>query len=80
MAKRKRVAGDGIKINITPPSTTFPWVRVFKYPYGLRAKKSKIVTQNLGPDGKSQRSRRILALEIGEAVIGGSKVLSRWFR
>lgn len=81
MAKRKKTSGDVIKMNIVAPapSAPWPWVQIFRYPYGLLAKKSKMITNRIGTSEKSQRSRRKLALEIGEAVIGGSKVLSKWF-
>jgi hypothetical protein len=82
MARRGEISGDVIKMNIVAPapSAPWPWVRIFKYPYGLHAKKSKMLTQRIGTSEKSQRSRRKLALEIGEAVISGSKVLSKWFK
>jgi hypothetical protein len=82
MARREKISGDVIKMNIVAPapSAPWPWVRMFRYPDGLRAKKSRLITEKIGTSKKSQRSRRKLALEIGEAVINGSKVLSRWFR
>ena len=82
MARRGKISGDVIKMNIVAPAPSAPWprVRIFRYPHGLRAKKSKIITERIGTSEKSQRSRRKLALEIGEAVISGSKVLSEWFK
>ncbi|MBU4377148.1 MAG: hypothetical protein KKD29_06730 [Candidatus Omnitrophica bacterium] len=82
MARRKKISGDVIKMNIVAPapSAPWPWIRMFRYPYGLLAKKSSIITERLGTSEKSQKSRHKLALEIGEAVIDGSKVLSKWFK
>ena len=82
MVKRKELSGDVIKMNIVAPaaSAPWPWVRMFRYPHGILAKKSEMITDRIGASGTSQASRRKLALEIGEAVIGGSKVLSKWFK
>lgn len=79
MTKRKRTSGDVIKINITAPASSADWpmIQIFRYPYGLRAKKSKLVAK-IFPDEKE--SKKKIALEIGKAIIDNSKVLSKWFK
>ncbi len=77
MRKAKNTSGDVIKINITPPSDTFPWVRIFRYPYGLSGKKPFSIAEI---DAKRKKGKEKVAKEIGEAIINGSKILSNWFK
>lgn len=79
MAKQKKTSGDVIKINITAPapSADWPMIQIFRYPYGLRAKKSKLVAK-IFPDEKE--SKRKVALKIGKSIIDNSKVFSEWFQ
>ncbi len=79
MAKRKKTSGDVIKINIVAPapSANWPMIQIFWYPYGLRAKKSKLIAK-IFPDEKE--SKKKVATKIGEAIIDGSKVMSKWFK
>ena len=74
MAKKTR--GDVLRINITPASTTFPFIRLFRHPYGIRRP-----GREAGMAGaQNGKSRKTVALEIGEEVIKNSKILSAWFR
>ena len=79
MARRKKTSGDVIKLIITPPSDTFPWIQVWRYPYGIRGKKSKHDI-NDDIDALKKKSKREVALEIGESIINVSKNLSKWFK
>jgi len=68
--------GDVIRINITPASSTFPFIQFFRHPYGIK--------QPAGPelgncDAQRKKSRAQVASDIGEEVIKASKVLSEWF-
>lgn len=77
MKKQKKTHGDVIKINITPAADTFPWIRIFKYPYGLAGKKPISIAEL---DAKREKSKTKVAQEIGEEIIRGSKILSKWFK
>lgn len=79
MAKQKKTSGDVIKINITAPapSADWPMIQIFRYPYGLVAKKSKLVSR-MFPDEKEGKEK--MASKIGNAIIDNSKVLSKWFQ
>ena len=79
MVKRKKTSGDVIKMNITAPapSADWPMIQIFRYPYGLAAKKSKLVAK-IFPDEKESKTK--VALNIGKAIVDGSKVLSKWFK
>lgn len=72
---KNKTSGDVFRINITPPSTSFPWVRIFKHPYGIRK-----AGEEVGGAGGRKDSRKKTALMIGELIIKNSKVLSAWFR
>ena len=71
----EETSGDVFKINITPPSTTFPWIRIFRHPYGIKKSGQDVG----GIDAKKGISREEIARSIGEMVIWNSKVLSAWF-
>jgi hypothetical protein len=58
----EKTSGDVIRINITPPSDTFPWVRFFVHEHGIK-KSGKDVGSI---DAKKQKSREELSREIGE--------------
>jgi len=73
----KKTRGDVIRINITPPSDTFPWVRIFLHKYGIK-KPGRSVSDNVGAN--KGKSRKKVACEIGEEIISNSKVLSAWFK
>lgn len=72
---KNKTSGDVFRINITPPSTSFPWVRIFRHPYGIRK-----AGKEVGGAGGWKDSRKKTALMIGESIIKNSKVLSAWFR
>lgn len=71
----KKTSGDVIRINITPPSDTFPWIRVFLHEYGINESGQDVG----GMDAKKGKSRDQVAREIGEEIITNSKVLRAWF-
>lgn len=71
----KKTSGDVIRINITPPSDTFPWVRVFLHEYGIRESGNDV--GNVG--ATRGKTRQDVAREIGEEIIQNSKVLTAWF-
>ena len=72
---KNKTSGDVFRINITPPSTSFPWVRIFKHPYGIRK-----AGKEVGSIGGWKETNEKTALMIGESIIKNSKVLSAWFR
>jgi len=67
--------GDVFRINILPPGTSFPWIKVFRHPYGIRKAGAEVG----GVDANKKMSRERVALDIGETIIRNSKVLSSWF-
>jgi len=75
--KKRRMRGDVLRINITPAGhpPTFPWVKFFRHPYGI---KHPAAPELGGVNATRDKSRSDLAREIGEAVISGSRVLSAW--
>ncbi len=82
--KRKRARktrGDVLRINVTPwkgkKSNTFPWVRVFTHPHGIRyAAESKGLEEGPGVDeSKTEFEKRL-----GMGIIRKSKILRKWFK
>lgn len=72
----KKIRGDVFRINITPPSDSFPLIRIFLHEYGIRGSGQEIDSMLGATKGKSKKK---MALEIGEKIIINSKVLSAWF-
>lgn len=71
--------GDVFRINITPPSTSFPWIRIFRHGSGIRKKGSEVG----GINATKGKRRAELAREIGEIIIDNSKILrslSTWYK
>ena len=73
-----KTTGDVLRINITPPSTTFPWIKIYRHPYGIRKAGREVNYPGVG--AQKGKSREAVALEIGEDVIRSSKVLTDWFK
>lgn len=71
----KKTHGDVIRINITPPSDTFPWIQIHVHEYGIKESARQVG----GVDAKKRKSREEVAREIGEEVVRNSKVLTAWF-
>ena len=75
--KKKKTRGDVFRINITPPSTTFPWIKIFLHEYGIK-EPGILVSDTVGAiKGKSKEE---LAKEMGMEIIEYSKVLKAWFK
>ena len=80
--KAKKTRGDVLRINVTPwrgkKSNSFPWVRVFRHPYGIRhaADQTKPIEEGPGPD----ESKEEFAQRLGKKIILKSKILRKWFR
>lgn len=77
----KKTSGDVIRINVTPykglKTQTFPWVRIFKHPYGIRHAAATGATEE-GPS--KDETRQEFALRLGMRVIQKSKILTKWFK
>ena len=71
----KKTSGDVIRINITPPSDSFPWIRFFLHEYGIKESGRDVG----GVDARRGKSRDEVAREIGEEIIRNSKILANWF-
>jgi len=71
----KETSGDVFKVYVTPPSSSFPWIQVFKHEYGIK-KKGQLVG---GINASKGIDREVIALRIGEEIIRNSKVLQDWF-
>lgn len=72
----KKTSGDVFRINITPAADSFPWIRIFRHPYGIR----KAGREVSGADARKGKLKKEVALKIGEQIICNSKVLSAWFK
>jgi len=72
----EKTSGDVFRINITPPSDTFPWTKIFLREYGIKGSGVEVG----GVDAKREKSRNEVAREIGEEIISNSKVLTAWFK
>ena len=70
----KKASGDVLRINIAPPSDTFPWIQVHLHEYGIKASGKQVG----GVDAKKGKRRDEVASEIGEEIIRNSKVLTAW--
>jgi hypothetical protein len=81
-AKTKRTRGDVLRINVTPwkgrKSDSFPWVRVFTHPYGIKyaADQRNPIEEGPGQD----ESKREFAQRLGMKIIKKSKILRKWFQ
>jgi hypothetical protein len=80
-AKVKKTHGDVLRINVTPwkgkKSKTFPWVRVFRHPHGIRHA-AEIKGLEEGP--AVGESKADFAKRLGMGIIRKSKILRKWFR
>ena len=74
--KIEETTGDVIRINITPPSDTFPWIRIFRHPEGIKRSAQDVG----GIDAKRTKTREQIASEIGNEIIKNSKILSDWYK
>jgi len=72
----KKTSGDVFKIYVTPPSTSFPWIRVFLHEYGIK----KTGRELGGINASKKLSHEHIALEIGNTVINNSHILKDWFK
>ncbi len=70
----KKTSGDVFRINITPPSDAFPWIRIFLHEYGIKESGQEVGSI----DASKGKSRGQVALEIGDKIIANSKVLKAW--
>jgi hypothetical protein len=73
----KKTRGDVFRINITPPSNTFPLIRIFLHEYGIKESGIDVGSKIGAIKGKSKKA---LSHEIGEEIIKNSKILSAWFK
>lgn len=74
----RKTRGDVLRINITPASTTFPWIKIYRHPYEI--KRAGHETNYPGAGAQNRKTRREVAFEIGEDIIRSSKVLKSWFK
>ena len=70
---RRQTRGDVIRINITPASTTFPWLHFHVHRYGIR-----FGAVEVGQVDMRKKTREEAARAIGEKVIQNSRVLRSW--
>lgn len=68
----KRTASDVLVIYITPPANTFPWLKIFQCPNGVRGAKREV------PGVSTPETRAKAAAMIGEAIIESSGILKKW--
>lgn len=73
---KKETKGDVIRINITPPSNTYPWIGFWRHRYGI---KYAADPESGTVEARRPKTREQVAAEIGEEVIKTSRVLSEWF-
>ena len=72
----KPTRGDVLRINITPQSTSFPWVRIFRYARGVRGG----AAEKIHPGVNATHDKDETARAIGLAIIESSEVLKKWCR
>ena len=72
----QKTKGDVFKIYITPPSTSFPWIRVFLHEYGIKKSGREVG----GINAIKKLNREHIALEIGNKIIDNSHILQEWFK
>lgn len=77
----KKTRGDVLRINVTPwkgkKTKTFPWVRIFRHPHGIRHAADPRAHEE-GPS--STESKAEFAKRLGMGIIRKSKILKKWFR
>ena len=73
----KKTSEDVFRINITPPSHTFPAVQIFVHEYGIK-EPDRIASQAV--EATKDKSKDEIAKEIGLEIIKNSKVLKAWFK
>ena len=73
----KKMSEDVFRINIMPPSATFPSVQIFVHEYGIK-EPDKIASQAVA--ATKDKSKDEIAKEIGLEIIKNSKVLKAWFK
>jgi hypothetical protein len=73
----KKTSEDVFRINITPPSDTFPSVQIFVHEYGIK-EPDRIASQII--EATKDKSNDEIAKEIGLEIIKNSKVLKTWFK
>jgi len=73
----EETSGDVIRINITPPSSTYPWIGFWRHPFGIAHPADPEECGTV--EARRPKSRAEVAAEIGEQVIKASRVLSEWF-
>lgn len=78
----RKTRGDVLRINVTPykgkKTNTFPWVRVFSHPHGIRHAASPAGIIEEGPG--NNESKKDFAQRLGLRIIRKSKILKKWFR
>ena len=72
MTDEKETAGDILKIYVMPASSAFPWVKLTRYPHGIRKKGIEVDSLN------AHRDRDEMVRMIGEMVIRHSPILQEW--
>ncbi|MBM76208.1 MAG: hypothetical protein CMK59_12465 [Proteobacteria bacterium] len=71
----KKIKGDRLSIYICPPGTSFPWIKLYDQPYGLKGPQYELDTFDVRK-GKTQDE---VAKELGELLLQHSPVLKKWF-
>jgi hypothetical protein len=71
----EKTKGDRISFYVFPPGQSFPWVRVYEHPFGIRGKQVEIgggynITKDAEPDE--------VALALGRMILENSEILSDW--
>jgi hypothetical protein len=68
----KKTAGDVLRLYVTPPADTFPWIKIHHHPEGIRRPGVEVDALD------AVRDRAELARMLGEAIIGSSPILTAW--
>ena len=69
---KKKVSSDIIKVAVTPPSTSFPWIQFTPHPCGIK-EPGKLHDE--GISATKSKTRDDLVKEIGEMIIKLSPIL-----
>jgi hypothetical protein len=80
--RKKKTSGDVLRINVTPwkgkKSDSFPWVRVFRHPYGVKYAADQINT--IEEDPGQDETKQEFARRLGMKIIRKSQILRKWFK
>lgn len=74
-SNNNEIAGDAYYIYITPRADSFPWIRIWHMPHGLKGKKGAVCS---GLGDYWNWSLDEIAEAIGKIIVENSSILREW--